>query len=92
MPTMRYMKKRFKVGHNRINAMMSRLEAAHLLRKESGAKEGEANVANVYILSDPIPTLDEFLAVAVEDLFPYKLKAEWCAHFEHTPCARNEHT
>jgi hypothetical protein len=91
MPTMRHMKNRFKVGHNRINAMLARLEAAHLLHKESGAKEGEANRANVYILSDPIPSLNEFLMVAEEGLFPYKLKPEWCAQNGET-CAQNGDT
>jgi hypothetical protein len=84
MPTMRQMKKKFGVGHPRIGSIIERLQSAHLLKKESGIKPGQPNVANNYILSDPIPTLQEFLTVAAEGVFGLELKFDWCAQNKHT--------
>lgn len=80
MPSIRQMKKRLSIGQPKIDAMMKRLDAAHLLRKESGVREGNHTISNNYILSDPIPTLEEFLLVANEGLFGKKP----CTYFEYT--------
>src|SRR5205814_7359531 len=70
MPAYRQMKKKFGVSYDKIEAMLRRLDAAHLLKKESGVRrENGYNTRNNYILSDPIPTLDEFLTVAGESVF-----------------------
>ncbi len=83
MPSIRIMKRRFGIGQNKIEAMLDRLEKAHLLRKVSGQGSGDngANVTNTYELSDPIPSLDDFLVVATAGEFPYSLKDEW----QHPP-------
>jgi hypothetical protein len=87
MPSVRQMMRRLGVGQRKLEAMMARLDGAHLLKKESGFRRGkdQANITNSYLLSDPIQTLDEFLTVAAEDLFPRALKPEW------VPCTRNEY-
>src|SRR2546421_3030719 len=71
MPTIRQIKKRFGIGQAKIEAMLARLANAHLLEKESGVGKDDngQNVDNNYTLSDPIPTLNEFLAVAAAGLF-----------------------
>jgi hypothetical protein len=66
--------------------MMRRLEGAHLLRKISGARKGEENMRNGYVLSDPVQTLEEFLTIAREGVFSKPLKAEWIS------CPQNEDT
>jgi hypothetical protein len=86
MPTIRQMKTRFRIGSHKLDAMMRRLERAHLLQKQSGLREGGVNVGNNYILSDPIPTLEEFLVVADEGVFGPGLQVT----FE--TCAQNENT
>jgi hypothetical protein len=78
MPTIRQMKKKFDISFDKLDAMLRRLDAAHLLKKESGVrKDNGMNTRNDYILSDPIPTLDEFLTVAGEGVFGVALKPEW---------------
>ena len=83
MPTIRQMKTRFRIGSHKLDAMMKRLDDAHLLKKESGYREGEINTRNNYLLSDPIQTLDEFLIVATEGVFGRPLRSEWL-------CSQNE--
>ena len=78
MPTIRQMKKKFGISFDKIDAMMKRLDVAHLLKKESGVrKDNGMTTRNDYILSDPIPTLDEFLTVASEGGFKLTLKSEY---------------
>ena len=83
MPTIRQLKKKFAVSQDKIEGMMKRLEDAHLLRKVSGASNG-FNVGNDYILSDPVQTLDEFLIVACEGVFPRLPRPEWCTDERYT--------
>ena len=72
MPSIRQIKHRLAISQDKIEAMMARLEQAHLLTTESGYRKGEdgQNTHNSYILSDPIPTLDEFLEVAAAIIRP----------------------
>lgn len=71
MPSIRQMKKKFGISQDKIESMLRRLHDAHLLRKESGVGRGEdgRNTNNGYTLSDPLPTLEMFLAVASEGVF-----------------------
>ena len=91
MPSIRQMMRRLCVGQKKIQSMMFNLERVHLLTKESGYRKGERgeNIQNTYILSDPIQTLEEFVAVAQENLFPYPLRTEW--HVD-TPCMPEAYT
>ncbi len=77
MPSIRQMKRRLGVGQDRLTAIMKRLEHTGLLVKESGIGQGEKgeNVSNTYLLSDPLPTLVEFLYA-----FKEELKEEWKAY------------
>lgn len=79
MPSIRQMKRRLGVGQDRVWAMLERLEKARLLTKKSGKNKGKnaSNVANTYELSDPIPTLPEFLYVARAGEFLYALREEF---------------
>lgn len=71
MPSYKQIKTRFGIGQNKIEAMMGRLERAHLLEKVSGRRRGEkqSNVTNEYVLSDPIQDKEQFLAVAAASEF-----------------------
>jgi hypothetical protein len=77
MPSIRQMKRRLGVGQDRLLAIMKRLEHTGLLVKETGLGQGEkgANISNTYLLSDPLPTLAEFLYA-----FQDELKEEWKAY------------
>jgi hypothetical protein len=79
MPSIRQMMCRLSIGQKKIEGVMFNLERAHLLTKESGFRKGERglNLQNTYVLSDPLQTLSEFIAVAQEGLFPYPLREEW---------------
>jgi len=77
MPTIRQMMKHFSTGQRKLNQMMERLAAAHLLTKQSGWSDTEKIMRNDYILSDPIPTLAEFLTVASEGVFGRELQPEF---------------
>lgn len=92
MPTYRQMKKKFKAGYGKLEAIMRRLDTAHLLKKESGVRrELGLTTRNDYILSDPIPTLEEFLLVASEGVFGLPLLAEWnVISAPTTPAANDE--
>ena len=85
MPSIRQMMRRLNIGQKKIQGMMLNLERAHLLSKESGYRKGEYgdNVQNVYILSDPVQTLEEFIKIAQQGFFPYPLRSEW---HTSTPC------
>lgn len=87
MPSMRQMQRRFSIGQHRIESIINRLELAHLLKKESGYRAGPdgMNIRNDYILSDPIQTAEEFVAVAAEGVFRYPLKQEWCSRNDYSP-------
>ena len=77
MPTIRQMMNHFCTGQRKIERMMDRLSSAHLLTKQSGWSETEKITKNDYILSDPIPTLPEFIAVAIEGVFGRELRPEF---------------
>jgi len=68
MPSVRYMMRRFRIGYAKYAAMVKRLDRAKLLVKISGVRD-TGNVGNDYILSDPVPHLDEFLAILDAGLF-----------------------
>jgi hypothetical protein len=91
MPSIRQMKRRLHVSQDRLEAMMVRLDAAHLLKKVSGYHQGDegANIPNHYILSDPIQTLEEFLSVAAAGVFSRPLKEEWQEFLADDPLYRN---
>jgi hypothetical protein len=74
MPSTRQIERRLGIGWGKLNAMMTRLARAHLLEKISGVGAGDKgeNVPNGYLLSDPYPTLEEFLMV-----FQDQLKEQW---------------
>jgi len=72
MPSVRQIIKKFSIGQAKVYNMLGRLEKAYLLTKQSGVRI-DGNERNDYILSDPIPTLNEFLAVAAEGLFQFPL-------------------
>ncbi len=86
MPTIRQIRNKFGTSNDKIYVMLSRLEKAYLLTKESGVKAGTPNERNAYILSDPIPTLSEFLQVAAEGLFGLPLLTGY------DPCSENRNT
>jgi len=88
MPTIRQMRRKLGLGYGRIYAILTRLEKAQLLFKESGMRKGESNVRNSYILSDPIQDLAEFLVVAAAGIFPHSLRPEWSKSAEEEPCYR----
>ena len=90
MPTIRQIRNKFGTSNDKIYIMLDRLEKAHLLTKESGLRTGTPNERNDYVLSDPIPTLSEFLEVAAEGLFGYTLLTDddSCSGFWNTPSVR----
>jgi hypothetical protein len=103
MPSIRQMMRRLDTGQRKIEAMMRRLDEAHLLEKVSGYRAGTdgENIPNHYILSDPIPELAEFLAVAAEGYFPRLPKEAWQELMDPVretrtppprPCTRNAYT
>lgn len=47
-PSIRHLRRKFKISSGKICAILERLEKAHLLRKESGVREARANVPNQY--------------------------------------------
>jgi hypothetical protein len=83
MPSFRMMKRRLGVSQDKIEGMLRRLAKAHLLEKISGKRQGEkgADIANTYLLSDPIQELEEFLTVAAAGEFPQALREEWKDYF-----------
>lgn len=79
MPSIRQMMRRLGVSQRKLEAMMNRLIKAGLLEKVSGyrAGENEGNIPNDYILSDPLPNLEEFLAFAAQGGFGQELNEKW---------------
>jgi hypothetical protein len=69
MPSYRQIQRKFRIGQGKLTAMMSRLERAKLLVKVSGVRTDGPNVTNDYVLGDPIPHVDEFLAVLAAGFF-----------------------
>jgi hypothetical protein len=90
MPSFRQMMRRLHISQRRITAMLGRLEKAQLVKKMSGIREAGENVRNEYILSDPIPTLEEFLTVASEGMFGV-LPKEGCMQKAYTVYAEEIH-
>jgi hypothetical protein len=90
MPSIRQMMRRLAISQVKIDNMMKRLDQAKLLEKVSGYRGGEdgGNIPNHYILSDPLQTLEEFLAVAAAGVFGRDLKEEW----RSDPCIENQYT
>jgi hypothetical protein len=83
MPSTRQIQRRLDISWRKLDAMMQRLIRARLLERISGVGAGNkgANVSNSYLLSDPYPTLDEFLTV-----FYDQLKDNWKEYAaEHYP-------
>jgi hypothetical protein len=91
MPSIRQMMRRLAISNRKLRAMMVRLDTAQLLRKISGLREGGANVTNEYVLSDPIPTLEEFLIVASEGVFGALPKDGGCVQKAHRVYAESTH-
>ncbi len=89
MPSVRQMMRRLHVSQRKLDAMIARLSRAKLLEKESGLKAGEKgeNVSNDYLLSDPYPTLEEFLVAFYEDI-----KDTWKAYIDEIYPVREMHT
>jgi hypothetical protein len=79
MPTIRQMMARLDISQNKVNAMMTRLDKARLVEKVSGYRMGDngRNMPNDYILSDPLQTLNEFLAFAAQGGFEQELTPQW---------------
>jgi hypothetical protein len=94
MPSMRQMTRKFRIGQHRIEAIMERLDQAQLLKKQSGRGAGPdgENVTNHYLLSDPLPTLDEFLLVALSGVFGQPLREEWREFVTDDPCSQYGYT
>jgi hypothetical protein len=61
-PSIRHLKRKFRIGADTLYEILERLEGAHLLRKVSGAR-GSGNVPNQYHLFDPLPQ-EEFIEAA----------------------------
>jgi hypothetical protein len=91
MPSVRQIIKKFRVGQAKVYNMLERLEKAHLLTKESGVR-AEGNERNDYILSDPIPTLNDFLMVAAEGLFRFPLLPAFQINVSEESYIQNEYT
>lgn len=69
MPSRRQIFQKFGIGHARYDAIMTRLRRARLVVKASGVRTGIANTTNEYILSDPLPHLEQFLVIKEMGLF-----------------------
>ncbi len=61
-PSIRHLKRKFRIGADTLYEVLERLEGAHLLRKVSGARRS-GNVPNQYHLFDPLPQ-EEFIEAA----------------------------
>lgn len=61
-PSIRHLKRKFRIGADTLYEILERLEGAHLLRKVSGARRS-GNVPNQYHLFDPLPQ-EEFIEAA----------------------------
>lgn len=75
-PSIRHLRRKFKISSGKICAILERLEKAHLLRKESGVREAGANVPNQYNLFDPLPQ-EEFVSAAEAGAFPVPVRDHW---------------
>jgi hypothetical protein len=66
-PSVRHLKRKFRIGADPLYEMLERLESAHLLRKVSGVREG-GNMPNQYNLFDPLSE-EQFVKAAKEAAF-----------------------
>jgi hypothetical protein len=67
-PSIRHLRRKFKISSGKIYTILERLEKAHLLRKQSGVREEGGNVPNRYALFDPLPE-EEFVNAAEAGMF-----------------------
>jgi hypothetical protein len=67
-PSIRHLRRKFKISSGKIYTILERLEKAHLLRKQSGVREEGGNVPNRYALFDPLPE-EEFVDAAEAGVF-----------------------
>ncbi len=67
-PSIRHLRRKFKISSGKIYTILERLEKAHLLRKQSGVREEGGNVPNRYALFDPLPE-EEFVNAAEAGVF-----------------------
>jgi hypothetical protein len=67
-PSVRHLKRKFRIGADTLYEILERLERAHLLRKVSGLRES-GNMANQYNLFDPLSE-EQFVKAAKAGAFP----------------------
>ncbi|HEM61021.1 MAG TPA: hypothetical protein ENO24_01925, partial [Chloroflexi bacterium] len=67
-PSIRHLKRKFRIGADTLYEIFERLERAHLLRKVSGVRE-TGNMPNQYNLFDPLSE-EQFVKAAKEGAFP----------------------
>ena len=72
-PSIRHLRRQFKIGSGKVYRILERLEKAHLLRKVSGVRETASNEPNQYSLFDPLPE-EEFVTVAEAGVFPVPVR------------------
>jgi hypothetical protein len=72
-PSIRHLRRKFKISSGKLYTILERLEKAHLLRKQSGVREEGANVPNRYALFDPLPE-EEFVSAAEAGAFPVSIR------------------
>jgi len=75
-PSIRHLRRKFKISSGKIYAILERLEKAYLLRKESGVREAGGNVPNRYSLFDPLSE-QEFVSAAEAGAFPASIPDDW---------------
>jgi hypothetical protein len=75
-PSIRHLRRKFKISSGKIYTILERLEKAHLLRKESGVREAGGNVPNRYSLFDPLSE-EEFVRAAEAGAFPVPARDGW---------------
>jgi hypothetical protein len=78
-PSIRHLRRKFKISSGKTYAILERLEKAHLLRKTSGVRKGEGNIPNQYSLFDPL-SQDEFVKAAQAGAFPAPVRRDCQAH------------
>jgi len=67
-PSVRHLKRKFRIGADTLYGILERLERAHLLRKVSGVRES-GNMPNQYNLFDPLSE-EQFVKAAKAGAFP----------------------
>ena len=66
-PSVRHLKRKFRIGADTLYEILERLERVHLLRKVSGLRES-GNMANQYNLFDPLSE-EQFVKAAKAGVF-----------------------